>query len=309
MAENQLGAAPVWPLSARRRTVIWAAIGLLLATWASPLCAEPARKSRPAPKRPDPRQADTSMAARQSAARSIPMDRLSDASKAKVRSVLSNVSVFRRMPIQVIDCDPSLYLFLVRHPDVVVNIWDVLKLSSVELRQTGSDSYRVAEAVGTLANVEFLYRSDDTHVVYAQGVYEGPLFARSVKGSALIVLKSAYVRETNGRHYVTTRLDTFVRIDHGGAELLTKTLHPLMGRTADMNFIQSMAFLGSFSRTAEVNGRGVQRLALKLDHVRPENRIRLAELAAEIANKAATASGGETVGPVRVAGARKTPGS
>ncbi len=243
------------------------------------------RADMPSGVRPNPFRASTSRATRQSALRAIPIDKLDARAKAKVCSVLSNVSVFRRMPIRVIDCDPSLYLFLVRHPDVVVNIWEVLDISRLQLRQVGPETYRVAESVGTLAAVEFLYSSHDTHIIYAEGSYEGSLFARPVKGRCLMVLKTGYIRETDDRYYITSRLDVFLNVEHSGVELLTKAFQPLIGKVADTNFVQSVAFLGSLSRTAEVNCRGVQRLAGRLAHVRPENRLRLAELAAEVAGK------------------------
>ena len=51
-----------------------------------------------------------------------------------------------------------------------------------------------------------------------------------------------------------------------------------------------MAFLGSLSRTTEVNSRGVQRLATQLTHVQPEVRARFSEVAADVAQKSAVAS-------------------
>ncbi|MBN2476166.1 MAG: hypothetical protein JXB62_16255 [Pirellulales bacterium] len=253
-------------------------------------------------------QATTSQAARQSAIQSIPIEKLDPQARAKVRSVLSDIAVFRRLPVRVIDCDPHLYLFLVRNPDVVVNIWEVLKVSSLQLRQVRAGKYRVAESAGTLATVEFLYGSHDTHVIYAEGSYDGPLFARPIKGRCLMVLRSGYVREPNGRYYITTRLDTFISVDHGGAELLTKTFHPLVGKTADLNFVQTVAFLGSLSRTAEVNSRGVQRLASKLSHVAPEARLELAELAADIAQKTTASADRETASSPQVASRGGTAG-
>jgi len=255
---------------------------------------------------PDSLGPTTSRAAMQSAVRSIPLEKLDAESRAKVHSVLSHISVFRRMPIRVVDCDPHLYLFLVRHPDVVVNIWEVLRISSLKLEQIGSGKYQVAESAGTLANVEFLYRSHDTHVIYGEGSYDGPLFAKPVKGRCLLVLRSGYVRETNGRYYITTRLDTFVRVDHGGVELLTKTFHPLIGKTADSNFVQTVAFLGSLSRTAEVNLRGVQRLATKLYRVTPEARLQLARLAADVARKSSASSDRQDSDATQVASRSRT---
>ena len=55
------------------------------------------------------------------------------------------------------------------------------------------------------------------------------------------------------------------------------------------NFIQTLAFVGSLSRTAETNSRGVQRLGEQLTHVPPEVRDRFVELAADMPRKQAAA--------------------
>ena len=73
-------------------------------------------------------------------------------------------------------------------------------------------------------------------------------------------------------------------------ELITKAAYPLIGKTADNNFSQTVAFLGALSRTIEINNRGAQRLATQLQRVQPEVRDRFAELAAGIAARAATAA-------------------
>lgn len=230
--------------------------------------------------------ATTSPEARQSALQSIPFEKLDAQALEKVRAVLSNVTVFRRLPIQVVDCDPDLYLFLVRHPDVVVGIWQALKLSRLELRQIGPNLFEVTEPDGSTARFEYLYRSHDTHIAYAEGTYAGPLLARPVKGQCLLILKTGYVRETDGRYYITNRLDAFVSVDRSAAQLVTRTIQPVIGRVADNNFVQTVGFLGSLSRTAELNSPGVERLATCLTSVAPETRQAFAEVAAAVAQKA-----------------------
>ena len=247
-------------------------------------------------------EASTSDAARYDAIRSIPFERLTPEDRAKLTSVLSNVSVFRRMPVKVVDCDPDMYLFLVRHPDVVVNIWEVLKLSKLQLRQTGENQFQITESSGTMASIRFVYQSYDTHVVYCEGTYDGPLLPRPVKGHGVLVLRSGYVRETNGRYYVTSRLDSFLAIEPAGAELLTKTVSPLIGKTADNNFTQTVAFVGSLSHTAEVNDRGVRRLATQLTGVQPEVRARLAELASAVSKKSLAAAEPQKTARAELAG-------
>jgi len=234
-------------------------------------------------------KADTSRSARDNAIRSIPIEKLDSGGRIKVASVLSRLSFFRRMPLHVTSCDPDMYLFLVRHPDVVVNIWQVLGVGQLKLRQIDEDTYTVADIDGLTGKAVFLYRSHDTHVVYVASQYKGPLFAKPLVGEGLLVLKTGYVREPDGRYYVTSRLDTFMRVDDGGVEFLTKTFHPLVGNVADTNFIQTSSFLGSLSRTAEVNNRGVQRLAARLYNVEPGVRKEFAEVANRVAKKASTA--------------------
>lgn len=274
-------------------TLLQVAIAALAATIGLQLDTNHRAAAAPPSARPNPLDASTSDASRQDSAKSIPMEKLSPEDRAKVDSVVSNPSIFRRMPTKVVDCDPDMYLFLVRHPDVVVNIWEVLKVSRIQLRQIEEDRFRLTEPVGTVADFEFVYRSHDTHVLYGEGSYEGPLMTKPAKGRGVLVLKCAYVRETNGRYYITSRLDCFLTIEPAGIELLTKTVSPLMGKTVDNNFIQTAAFVASLSRTAEVNRRGVQRLATQLTHIEPDVRAGFEEVVANMAQKSSVADASE----------------
>ncbi|MHB1034144.1 MAG: hypothetical protein ACYC35_04845 [Pirellulales bacterium] len=233
-----------------------------------------------------PYKATTSRAAREDAQRSIPLDKLAPDARVKVSTVLAGSPIFRRMPLQVIDCEPNFYLFMVRHPDVMVNIWEVLSLSKIELRQTGPGAFRAADGAGTLGKVQYLYSGYDTQVIYAEGSYEGPLFTHPVQGKCLLVLKAGYIREPNGRYYITNRLDAFMHVESKGVEILAKTFQPLVGKVADYNFVETAGFLGRLSHTAEVNRDGMARLASKLENVHPEIRDQFALVVDQVAEKA-----------------------
>ena len=234
-----------------------------------------------------PAGATSNAAARRDAIQSIPRDKLDAEGRAKVDAVLGNVTVFRRFPTRTVTCDPDLYLFVVRHPDIVVGIWDVLGLSQLQFRQTGPDTYCVAESAGTLATLDLLYHSNDTHVVYGQWSYTGPLLPRTIRGRCLAVLRSGFGRQGDGRYAVTSRLDGFVTVEPAGAELLAKVLHPLVVKNADINFVQTVGFVGSLSRTAEVNSRGLQRLTQRLTNVQADVRRQFVEVVGGVADRAA----------------------
>jgi hypothetical protein len=260
-------------------------IGLALLAFS--LCTPCVRAASSGASSNDSMQGTSSTAARKGAVQSIPFDKLDADSRAKVNSVLNNAAIYRRLPTRTVNCDPDLYLFLVRHPDVVVNIWELLGVAQIQLRQTDIDSFRIAEAEGTAAALEFLYHSRDLQVVYGKWTYTGPLLAHKINGHCLAVLRSNYAKDPNGRYYVTARLDGFVSVESGGAELLARTLQPLMVKNVDANFVQTIAFLGSLSKTAEVNPQGMQRLAERLGHVQEGTRQQLGEVVQSVTQRAA----------------------
>lgn len=244
-----------------------------------------------------PYKATTSRAAREEALRSIPYKKLDADGQAKVSAVLNNVSMYRRLPTQVTRCDPELYLFMINHPDVTVNLWQALDVTQIQLLQTGRDTYRANDGQGTKGDVQFLYRSHDVHLIYAVGTYEGPIFQKPVRGSCLLLLKTGYSREPDGNYYITSQLDTFFNLEHVGLDLLTRTFHPLVGRAADYNFIESASFLGTLYRKGETSPIAVQQLAEKLNRVQPEQREQFAMLMASMPQKAAERSAATAVTP------------
>ncbi len=238
-------------------------------------------------------KASASLASRREAIQAIPMDRLGPEARAKVKWVLENTSVYRRLPLRVVLCDADLYRFLVQHPDVVVNIWQALGVSHLSMRQLDAETYQVDDDAGTSGTLQFLYRSRDLQLVYVDGRYTGRVFGHHVRGRGIMMLRSGFVQDTEGRSLVTSRLDAFMNIEPESAEFLSKTFLPVVGKVADFNFEQAADFLGSLSRTAEVNPAGMQRLARRLEKISPEVRQQFAQLAEQVAQRRSQAGPGQ----------------
>lgn len=213
----------------------------------------------------DPNAADNSQAAQQEALRNIPISKLNEEAQRKVLSVLERPSIYRRLPTKSVDCDPEMFVFMVRNPEVVVNIWEIMGISQMVAERTGPYSWKGDDGQGTQSNIELVYGTDETHLVYGEGFYEGPLLKRKVAGRCVMLLRSAYGMGQDNRAQVSNKLDVFIAIDNVGAELIAKTLQPLVGSTADTNFTEAARFLGKLSQTAEQNSEGMPRLAAKLN--------------------------------------------
>jgi hypothetical protein len=226
---------------------------------------------------------------RDEAVRLIPFDKLPPEMRGKITSVIRDVSIYRCLPTQTVDCEPDLFRFLIINPDVLVNIWHVMGVSNITLDRAGPDQFRCADGDGTTANVDVVYRGPQVQVIYAEGLYDGPLFPRPVRGQCVAVLQYSNTRKANGRFEETARLDTFLHVDNVGVELLAKMFQGLVGRTIDHNFAETVSFIGSVSHTAETNPRGMRRLAGKLDHVEPERRNQFVAVTDHVAAKLADA--------------------
>lgn len=234
-----------------------------------------------------PNAADTSREARRDAVNSIPFDELTDEMQQRLRSVVGNSSLYRRMPVQTLECDADMHVFLVRHPEVIIDIWRLMGITKCSIQRKGEFELHVSDGLGTVSDVELVYGTPGLHVMYGTGTYSGSFLRKPVEGRSVLVLKSDYVRGDDGKVKVTNRLDVFVRFDQVGAQLLAKTLYPLVGKTADHNFRETTRFVQRISEAAETNGPGVERLANKLVNVAPEVRREFAEMALLVNHRAA----------------------
>jgi hypothetical protein len=223
---------------------------------------------------------------RQEAVATIPFDRLDAAAASKLQKVVTQPSIYRRLPVTVVDSDPDLFLFLVRYPEVVVNMWQLMGVTKVQVNRTGEFTLDAMDGAGTAGKVELVYGDRGTHVYYSEGAYEGPLFRRLISGRCVLVLKTDYYHTIDKRCYVTNRLDMFVQLDNIGADLLAKTLQPLVGRTADQNFVESSKFLSQVSMAAEKKADKLTNVAGRLNNVDGQVRDRFIALTGQVAERA-----------------------
>jgi hypothetical protein len=223
---------------------------------------------------------------RNEAISALPFDQLSEEAQAKIGAVVTRPTIYRRLPTETISCDGQMYLTLVRNPDIIVNIWQLMDVTDVTMDRSGPYSFTSDDKAGTLSQVEMLYGTANTHLYYATTHYEGPMFARPVNARVVLLLRSEYVRGADGVPGITSVMDAFIKIDHLTANIVARTMAPVVGKTADHNFVESFRFLARVSQTAEANGPGLQQLAMKLQRVNPAIRQQFADVAGAVAQRA-----------------------
>lgn len=235
---------------------------------------------------PSTSKASTSRADKEEAVAEIPFDKLKGDVRAKLATIVEKPSIYRRLPSKTINCDPDMYLFLVRYPEVVVNIWEIMGVTNVKLKRVGEYTFECSDGAGTVGTVEIVYGTQNLHILYCEASYEGSLTGRKLNGRGVMVLRSNYKKDAKDQPFVENNLDVFIQLDQVGAELIARTLQPLVGKSADVNFHESATFVGRVSQAAETNGPGMQRLAAKLKNVSPDVRAQFSEIATVVSERA-----------------------
>ncbi len=233
-----------------------------------------------------PSGASNSRLAREDARRAVPFARLDPSLTANIQRVVENPSIFRRLPLQVIDCDPKMYHFLLNNPEVIVNIWQVIGITKVQMTRTGPTRFEATDGAGAAGTVHIAYSDHDTQVIYCEGLYDGPMFPNPLRAQCVLVVKASYAQKSNRRYFVTTRCDAFIRLDHVGLELLAKTFQPMVNKSADVNFVETASFVGMVSRTSELKPAGMVKLGNRLQKVSPAVRDQFVKVTQQVAVRA-----------------------
>src|SRR5438128_2326516 len=82
-------------------------------------------------------EADTSDQARDDAISSLPLNELTAETRRKLMAVCERPTLYRRLPQQSFTCDPTLHVFLIRNPEVVVNIWRLMSVANMTADRQG----------------------------------------------------------------------------------------------------------------------------------------------------------------------------
>ncbi len=228
-------------------------------------------------------EGESSREAKLQAVQSVPFHRLSQNTGELLRDVLDNPSFFRRMPAQEIECDPQMFTFLVRRPEVMVNIWELMGITQVSTQRTSPFSFLANDGVGTTAKCDLVYGDRHLHIYYGTGNYDGSMTPRKMSGRCVCILQTRDSTDRAGVPTIQGTMDIFLKLDNLGADLITRTLGPFVGKTADYNFVETAQFMSQISQICTHNPAAAQGLAMQLNRVDSAVREEFASIAARIA--------------------------
>ena len=215
----------------------------------------------------------------------LPLDRLTSEAKQKILSIANSPTLYRRLPTQAIACDPEMFLFLTRKPEVMVGVWELMGITQVQTKRLDPYQLSATDGSGTQCDVDLVYGDTSLHLYTAEGSYDGPMVAGKIRGRGVFVVRSSYATGSHGQTTVTGTIDCFVQIDNLGADLIARTLSGLIGRSADYNFVETARFMSQVSLASQQNTAAMIDVAKRISQVDESTRSDFIELIAAVASK------------------------
>jgi len=201
---------------------------------------------------------------KQASIESIPFDSLNQQTQAKLQPVLERPSIYRRLPQMAIKCDADYFRYLVRYPEVIVEIWKLMGVTKMDSKRASSWLVETNDGAGTFSQLELVYGNANQHIYYGTGSYEGALLKKKLTGRCVLVLKSTHGTDEAGNPTAVCQLDVYLKVDNIAAGVIARTLQSVVGSTADHNFIESLRFIEKLNKTTSYNGPGVQLMGERL---------------------------------------------
>lgn len=196
--------------------------------------------------------------------KAIPFSKINATAQKRIKDVVNRPSFYRRLPVQTIDADPEYFRLLVRRPELIVSIWQLMGVTQMSTERTGPFTVKTNDGAGTISDLELVYGNDKLHVFYGNGSYTGPMLKKKLTGRCVIVLQTQ-ATETASGFELKNVLDIYLRVDNATASLITRTIQPLVGTTADHNFTESLKFVQRLNQSTRSNGPGVKGMGKKLE--------------------------------------------
>ena len=206
------------------------------------------------------------LSAREQSAAAIPWTKLTTEARDKLQGVVKNSSVFHQSPIQKTPCDHNVYLHLIRYPELVVNMWELMGVSKLRMDRQQDYLIDIDDGYGTQSQLELVYGNKNLHIFYAEGAYKGSIIPTTGKGRVVLILETS--KSMQGQQPVIShRLNLFIQFDKSANKLVVKTLQGIFLKMVDMNFAETTKFIGQIDDIIQDNPDGMKRLSGRLTRV------------------------------------------
>ena len=208
------------------------------------------------------------------------LDRLAPEAQRKSQLVVKNLGMFRRLPAISFECDPDVYDYFLRNPDVAVSTWRAMEISQFQLRETGANQYHADAGDGSVGEVELLLHTPTETMIHCDGAFKSPLLPKPIVARSLMRLQTSFAKDAEGRMIGTHTGDVYVEFPSQAVEAVARVIAPVSHNIADRNFKQMTLFVHLMSQAMARHPGWIEQTGNKLDGISKQRKLEFLEVSA-----------------------------
>ena len=216
----------------RRKRAVWlGACACVLAGLAAPL---PLRAG-------DPADVSTRVEPSRVSADDFPAE-----ARPRVHAVVDQPTLAAHGPQEMFTCQPSMYHYLLDHPDRAVKLWRRLGARCIEVQDAGGGQFAWKEGVSEV-HWEVILDGPNRRVWYAEGQVKPALLIPAVPVKALLVLDYTEGKDGAGRPAVRHQMQLVLHTDSKVMALAAKLMGDSAPKTAEKFLAQLQMFYAAMA--------------------------------------------------------------
>lgn len=221
-------------------------------------------------------------ASKKAAIAAMPIEQLSQENRQMVAGLLKSAGYYRRLPTVTFPVEPEVYNYFLAHPDVAVSIWRAMKISKLQMWQTGKVDYEADTGDGSVGALEVLHSNGDKCLVTCDGLYKSPLFSKPIAAKSLLLLQTSFAKQQDGAIQVTHRADLFVSFPSQTIDVAARIFSPLTVKMTDRTFTEISLFLKMMSMAMCRRPDWVEQITERMDGVADVRKEQVLELSSQM---------------------------
>jgi hypothetical protein len=166
--------------------------------------------------------------------------------QARVRAVAEHPTLASHGPMELFTCQPSMYHWLLDHPDQAVKLWRRLGAKCIEVQDLGGGRYGWKDGP---SDVRWDVILDGPHrrVWYAEGQVKPGLLIPPVPVKALVVLDYAEGKDASGKPAVRHQMHIVLHTDSRITALATRIMGDSAPKAAEKYIAQLQMFYAAMA--------------------------------------------------------------
>lgn len=181
----------------------------------------------------------------QSAAARVPLDLVPAQERVRVQKVLEQPTLFAQGPIEVFTGSPTLYRWLLDHPDRGAKAWRRLGATCAEIADRGKGRFAWSDGCGSEVSWQAIHRAERLRVWLAEGNIRPAPLLPALPVHVVVVLHFDEAGDSAGHRLIRQQADVFFQTDSKTAAGVARLLGPSAPRIAEEGLAQMELFFSA----------------------------------------------------------------